>query len=62
MAQLNEDRPSSSGRLTQVPASLEVRQADALRELSRRMRRPQQALIREAIEHLLQKYRKELTE
>jgi len=50
---------SSKLRLVKVPvqAYLEPEQARALKELSVRTRVPQQAYLREGIEHVLAKYR-----
>ena len=49
-------------RMTQIPVNLEVAKADAIRELSRKMRTPQQVFLREAVDFILQKYRKELAQ
>ena len=55
-------RPNSSGRLKKIQLAcyLEPEQAAALKALSAKTRVPQQAYLREGIEHVLSKYKKEL--
>ena len=55
-------RPNSSARLKKVliPCYLEPAQAVALRALSAKTRIPQQTFLREAVDDILTKYRKEL--
>ena len=49
-------------RMRMVPVNLEASKADALRELSLKTRISQQAFLREAIDFILNKYKKELAQ
>jgi hypothetical protein len=55
-------KPNSSDRLKKVlvPVYLEPEQAVALRALSAKTRVPQQVYLREGVEYMLSKYKKEL--
>ena len=55
-------KPNSSDRLkkTQIAAYLEPEQADALKALSGKTRVPMQAYLREGLDMVLEKYKKEL--
>ncbi len=56
-------KPNSSDRLKKVQLALylDADQVDALKILSLKTRVPQQVYLREGLEHVLQKYRKEFT-